>query len=253
MLVDRARRRGAARGDHQRHRRQHLVRHRRGGDRRAVRTGQRAIMSQPLPLPQGRRLRLGRDHGRPRLAGADGRVRRGVRAVRRGDHDRRGARADGHGQAPAHRGADGAAADRRRLARAARARADATADIDAVYEVFVPMNVDGGGALRRRRSRALPRASRRCARAGLKIGSTTGYTREIMAAGPAGGGGAGLRARLPGLHRRHARRAADAVHAVSGASSSSASGRPGPASRSTTPRSASPRDSTAAAGPWAWR
>ena len=80
----------------------------------------------------------------------------------------------------------------------------------------------GRGPLRRPRSRARPRPSRRCARRGLKIGSSTGYTREIMAEVLPVAARAGLRARLPGLHRRHARRAADAVHAVSRPSSSSA-------------------------------
>ena len=46
---------------------------------------------------------------------------------------------DGHGQAPAHRGAAGAAARRRGLAGGARP-APAEADIDALYEVFVPRN-----------------------------------------------------------------------------------------------------------------
>ena len=54
------------------------------------------------------------------------------------------------------------------------------ADIDAVYEMFVPMNVEVAG----RYADVIPGAAaavdalRAC---GLKIGSSTGYTREIMA------------------------------------------------------------------------
>ena len=54
------------------------------------------------------------------------------------------------------------------------------ADIDAVYEVFVPMNV----AVAADYAEVIPGAIdtvRELRRRGLKIGSTTGYTREIMA------------------------------------------------------------------------
>lgn len=54
------------------------------------------------------------------------------------------------------------------------------ADIDAVYEVFVPMNVEVAG----RYADVIPGAAEAVAelrRRGLKIGSSTGYTREIMA------------------------------------------------------------------------
>jgi phosphonoacetaldehyde hydrolase len=54
------------------------------------------------------------------------------------------------------------------------------ADIDAVYEVFVPMNV----AVAARYSDVIPGAAeavRALRERGLKIGSSTGYTREIMA------------------------------------------------------------------------
>ena len=54
------------------------------------------------------------------------------------------------------------------------------ADIDAVYEVFVPMNVAVAG----RYADVIPGAAeavRRLRGQGLKIGSSTGYTREIMA------------------------------------------------------------------------
>ena len=54
------------------------------------------------------------------------------------------------------------------------------ADIDAVYEVFVPMNVEVAA----RYSDVIPGAAeavRALRGRGLKIGSSTGYTREIMA------------------------------------------------------------------------
>jgi phosphonoacetaldehyde hydrolase len=54
------------------------------------------------------------------------------------------------------------------------------ADIDAVYEVFVPMNVEVAG----RFADVIPGAAAavdELRRRGLKIGSSTGYTREIMA------------------------------------------------------------------------
>ena len=102
------------------------------------------------------------------------------------DHHRRGARADGHGQAAAHRGPAGAAAGRGAPGARSTGAPPSEADIDAVYEVFVPMNIAvaaryadliaGRGRDRRRR----------CAALGLKIGSTTGYTREIMAEVTAG-------------------------------------------------------------------
>ena len=59
-------------------------------------------------------------------------------------------------------------------------RIPAEADIDAVYEVFVPMNV----AVAARYADLVPGAAETATalRAlGLKIGSSTGYTREIMA------------------------------------------------------------------------
>jgi phosphonoacetaldehyde hydrolase len=54
------------------------------------------------------------------------------------------------------------------------------ADIDAVYEVFLPMNIEVAG----RYADVIPGATEAVAelrRGGLKIGSSTGYTREIMA------------------------------------------------------------------------
>ncbi|MFS8036600.1 phosphonoacetaldehyde hydrolase [Xanthobacter sp. AM11] len=54
------------------------------------------------------------------------------------------------------------------------------ADIDRVYEVFVPMNIEVAGAHADLIAGAGETAARLRAR-GLKIGSTTGYTREIMA------------------------------------------------------------------------
>jgi phosphonoacetaldehyde hydrolase len=54
------------------------------------------------------------------------------------------------------------------------------ADIDAVYEVFVPMNVEVAG----RFADVIPGSAAavdELRRRGLKIGSSTGYTREIMA------------------------------------------------------------------------
>lgn len=59
-------------------------------------------------------------------------------------------------------------------------RAPGEADIDAVYDVFVPLNVEVVTAF----ADLIPGAAETAARlraAGLKIGSTTGYTREIMA------------------------------------------------------------------------
>ena len=59
-------------------------------------------------------------------------------------------------------------------------RAPGEADIDAVYEVFVPLNVAVAG----RFADVIPGAADAVAalrRRGLKIGSSTGYTREIMA------------------------------------------------------------------------
>jgi phosphonoacetaldehyde hydrolase len=54
------------------------------------------------------------------------------------------------------------------------------ADIDAVYEVFVPMNVEVAGLY----ADVIPGTAKVVAelrRRGLKIGSSTGYTRDIMA------------------------------------------------------------------------
>ena len=54
------------------------------------------------------------------------------------------------------------------------------ADIDAVYKVFVPMNVEVAA----RYSDVIPGAAEAVGslrRRGLKIGSSTGYSREIMA------------------------------------------------------------------------
>lgn len=63
---------------------------------------------------------------------------------------------------------------------AAHGHAPGAADIDQVYDVFVPMNVEVAGDY----ADLIPGAAAMVARlraAGLKIGSTTGYTREIMA------------------------------------------------------------------------
>jgi len=59
-------------------------------------------------------------------------------------------------------------------------RSPTEADIDAVYEVFVPMNVEVAGHY----ADVIPGAAEAVVelrRRGLKIGSSTGYTREIMA------------------------------------------------------------------------
>lgn len=59
-------------------------------------------------------------------------------------------------------------------------RSPTESDIDAVYEVFVPMNVEVAA----RHADLVPGAAatvRELRARGLKIGSTTGYTREIMA------------------------------------------------------------------------
>ena len=102
--------------------------------------------------------------------------------LRRRHLDRRGARADGHGEAAAHRGADDAAAHRRRAWEKAHGHGARTRPISTrVYEVFVPLNAkvvaDYATLIPGRARDGRPR----CARRGLKIGSTTGYTREIMA------------------------------------------------------------------------
>ena len=57
------------------------------------------------------------------------------------DLDRRGARADGHGQTPAYRRPDGVAAHRRRLGRTPRPGADARPTSTRVYAAFVPKNI----------------------------------------------------------------------------------------------------------------
>lgn len=59
-------------------------------------------------------------------------------------------------------------------------RAPTQADIDAVYEVFVPMNVEIAGRYADVISGAAD-AIVELRRRGVKIGSSTGYTREIMA------------------------------------------------------------------------
>jgi phosphonoacetaldehyde hydrolase len=63
---------------------------------------------------------------------------------------------------------------------AARGHAPGEADIDAVYEVFIPMNVavvtDYATLIE-----GVPDLVKRLRNRGLKIGSTTGYIREIMA------------------------------------------------------------------------
>jgi phosphonoacetaldehyde hydrolase len=64
--------------------------------------------------------------------------------------------------------------------KAARGHAPGEADIDAVYEVFIPMNVavvtDYATLIE-----GVPELVTRLRQRGLKIGSTTGYIREIMA------------------------------------------------------------------------
>lgn len=64
--------------------------------------------------------------------------------------------------------------------RARYGRAPTEADIDAVYELFVPLNVDVAAQY----ADVIPGAAAAVGelrRLGLKIGSSTGYTREIMA------------------------------------------------------------------------
>ena len=142
-------------------------------------------------------------------------------------------------QAAAHRGAAGAAADRRRLARARRARADARPTSTRVYEVFVPINVAVAAAT----PTLMPGAAETVAalrERGLKIGSTTGYTRDIMARDPAGRGAPGLQPDCL-VCTGDTPDGRPTPFMLYRASSISASGRPGAASRSTTPRSASPR------------
>ena len=106
-------------GHNGRHGRQHVIRHRRGGHRRPLQDKRRghqeiAMTSAGYGNTRGR-VRLGRHGGRSRLAGADGRLRRGVCRIRRGHFGRRGARPHGNGQAPAHSRADGFAQDCRRM------------------------------------------------------------------------------------------------------------------------------------------
>jgi phosphonoacetaldehyde hydrolase len=63
---------------------------------------------------------------------------------------------------------------------AAHGRAPSEADIDAMYEVFVPRN----RAIAAKYADVIPGVAdtvRECRALGLKIGSTTGYTRDIMA------------------------------------------------------------------------
>jgi beta-phosphoglucomutase-like phosphatase (HAD superfamily) len=91
---------------------------------------------------------LGRHRRRPWLAGADGGLRRDLRGVRRRDLDRRSARTE--------------------------------ADIDALYEAFVPKNVAVAAA----HAEVIPCVAevvKQLRAEGVKIGSSTGYTREIMA------------------------------------------------------------------------
>lgn len=63
---------------------------------------------------------------------------------------------------------------------ASRGTAPGAADIDAIYDIFVPMNVAAVTDFATLIDGAADAAARLRAR-GLKIGSTTGYTREIMA------------------------------------------------------------------------
>ena len=172
--------------------------------------------------------------------------------VRRRDHHRRGARADGHGEAAAHRGADGPAPGRRRLARASTGATPTEADIDAVYEVFVPMNV----AVAAHYADVIPGAAE--AVAGLARARAEDRLDHRLHARDHGRGDCRSpppRAMRPTASSAPATRPTGDRRrsCCTGRSSTSASGRPGPASRSTTPRSASPRVATPAAGRWAWR
>ena len=78
------------------------------------------VMNDDPRTPASRDLRLGRDDRRSRQPGAGRGLRRDLRAPRRRDHDGRGARADGPGQARPHRRDPRPAPGRRRLAARAR-------------------------------------------------------------------------------------------------------------------------------------
>ena len=156
--------------------------------------------------------------------------------------------ADGHGEAAAHRshcwrcrGSPEAWAKRH-------GHAPTEADIDAVYDVFVPKNIavaaryaDAHSRCRRDRHGS-SRATRAQDRLDHRLhprdhGRDRCRSRRRKGSCP-----------TARLHRRHARRPADALHALQDASRPRRLAGLERASRSTTPRSASPRDSTAAAG-----
>ena len=131
-----------------------------------------------------------------------------------------------------------------RIADAWRARhgaAPAEADVDRVYDVFVPLNVEVVTDYATLIDGVAEVTARLRAR-GLRIGSTTGYTREIMAPLLPLAAAAGLCPRQPRLRRRCGCGPADAGDDAIRPFSIWGSGPHGGWSRSTTPRSASPKD-----------
>ncbi len=85
------------------------------------------------------------------------------------------------------------------------------ADIDAVYDVFVPKNIRVAASY----SQVIPGVSDvvSALRADdIRIGTTTGYTREIIDEIVPGAARRGVRAGQHRLHGRHARGTAVAVH-----------------------------------------
>ena len=94
-------------------------------------------------------------------------------------------------------------------------RAPTDGDIDALYDVFVPKNV----AVAAHYADVIPGTAEvvSALRAeGVKIGSSTGYTREIMAQDHAPRRRAGISARQPRLHRRHPRGSAEPADVLQG-------------------------------------
>ena len=84
-------------------------------------------------------------------------------------------------------------------------RAPTEADIDALYEAFVPRNVAVAAAY----AEVIPGVAevvKQLRAQGVKIGSSTGYTREMMAKITPRAAEQGFVTRQPRLHRRHQRR-----------------------------------------------
>ena len=126
-------------------------------------------------------LRLGRHRGRPWLAGADGRVRRGVRATSASTITIDEARGP---MGMAKRPHIAALMALPRVAEAWTSKHGRGADRCRHRRRLRGVRADehrGGSATTPTSSRALPMRSRALRARGLKIGSTTGYTRDIMA------------------------------------------------------------------------